>query len=86
MRIKLVLDRYEGDFGVCLGENKTKHEIKKDVLLGVNEQDIFTIEFDGENYHSPEVLHEETAKKKEEISSRMKKLFQMSRHRRPPRL
>ena len=86
MRIKLVLDRYEGNLGVCLGDDKSKHEINKEILLGVKEQDIFTIEFDGESYSSPTVSHEETAKKKEDISNRMKKLFQMSRHRRPPKL
>ena len=86
MKIKLVLDRYEGDFGICISEDKTKYEISRDDLIGVKETDIFTIEFDGENYHSPVVLEEETARVKESLSKRMNKLFQMGRHRRPPRL
>lgn len=86
MKLKLVLDRYEGNFGICLGDDKSKHEISKDILLNVKEADIFTIEFDGETYHSPIVLHEETAQTKEDLSKRMQKLFQMGRHRRPPRL
>lgn len=85
MTIKLVLDRFEGDIGVCLDDDGKKILIPRETLVGVCESDIFTIEFDGESYFSPVVLREETEQKKTEISKRMKKLFSMN-HRRPPKL
>lgn len=85
MTLKLVLDRFEGDFGVCLGDGDEKLLISKDVLQNVKESDIFTIEYDGERYFSPTVLTEETERKKTDISRRMRKLFK-SYHGRPPKI
>ena len=56
MILKLVLDRYEEDLGVALDFEDQKHYIKKEVLDKVKVNDIFTIEYDGENYSSPTVL------------------------------
>ena len=86
MMLKLVLDRYEENIGICLDENDKKYEISKEILSPLEENDIFTIEFDGENYHSPKKLERETAEKKESISKRMNRLFKMSRDRRPPKI
>ena len=86
MILKLVLDRYEENLGVALDDDNKRHYISKDVLGEVKVNDIFTIEYDGESYSSPKILAEETEKKKQELSARMKKLFNMSRHRRPPNI
>ena len=86
MTLKLVLDRFEEDIAVCIDSNGERHLINKSILQGVAINDIFNIELDGESYHSPSILFEETAKKKEEISQRMRKIFNVTRHRRPPRL
>ena len=86
MTLKLVLDRYEENIGVCLDFDDKKHLIPKEILGDMKVNDIFNIEFDGENFSNPVILLEETEKKKEEISQRMRKLFNMNRHRRPPRL
>ena len=86
MTLKLVLDRYEENLGVCLDDDNKRYYISKEILGDMKVNDIFNIEFDGENFYSPILLAEETEKKKEEISQRMKKLFNMSRHRRPPKL
>lgn len=86
MILKLVLDRYEENIGVCLDENDKKYEIAKEILCDIEENDIFTIEFDGEKYHSPIKLERETAEKKESVSKRMNRLFKMSRDRRPPKI
>ena len=84
--LKLVLDRYEENVGVCLDENDKKYEIAKDILNSIEENDIFEIEFDGERYYSPIKLVRETEEKKESISKRMNRLFKMSRDRRPPKI
>ena len=86
MTLKLVLDRYEENLGVCLDNDNNRYYISKEILGDMKVNDIFNIEFDGENFSSPVLLVEETEKKKEEISQRMKKLFNMTRHRRPPKL
>jgi len=86
MTLKLVLDRYEENIGVCLSDDGGRYFISKEILGEIKENDIFNIEYDGESFSSPILLAEETAKKKEEISQRMKRLFNMSKHRRPPKL
>lgn len=86
MTLKLVLDRYEETIGVCLDDDNKRYYISKEILGDMKVNDIFNIEFDGENFYSPVLLVEETEKKKKEISQRMKKLFNMTRHRRPPKL
>ena len=86
MTLKLVLDRYEEAIGVCLDDDNKRYYISKEILGDMKVNDIFNIEFDGENFYSPVLLVEETEKKKKEISQRMKKLFNMTRHRRPPKI
>ena len=86
MILKLVLDRYEENLGICIGPQGEKYIISKDILQGINVNDIFNIEYDGEKFGAPSLLADETAHKKQEISQRMRKLYNMSRHRRPPKL
>ena len=86
MTLKLVLDRYEEAIGVCLDDDNKRYYISKEIIGDMKVNDIFNIEFDGENFYSPVLLVEETEKKKKEISQRMKKLFNMTRHRRPPKI
>ena len=86
MTLKLVLDRYEENIAVCLDFDDKIYLIPKEILGDMKINDIFNIEFDGENFWAPVFLAEETAEKKESISTRMRKIFNMNRHRRPPRL
>ena len=86
MTLKLVLDRFEENIAVCIDDDGERYLIPRSVLQDVKVDDIFNVEFENEEYHSPVVLTEETEKKKEEISSRMRKLFNLSRRRRPPKL
>ena len=85
MTLKLVLDRYEENIGVCLDFDDNRYLISKEILGDIKINDIFNIEFDGKTFSSPVLLNEETEKAKKEISQRMRKLFNMQ-HRRPPRL
>ena len=86
MTLKLILDRYEESFGVCLDFEDNRYLIPKEILGELQVNDIFTIEFNGENYQSPIFLAKETAEAKERISQKMKRLYNMTRHRRPPKL
>ena len=86
MTLKLILDRYEENIGVCLDFDDNKYYISKEVLGELKVNDIFNIEFDGESFSNPTFLPEETKEKKEAISQRMRRIFKMTQHRRPPRL
>lgn len=86
MTLKLILDRYEGNIGVCLDFDDKRYLISKEILGNIQVNDIFNIEFDGESFSSPILLKEETEKKKEEVSQRMRRIFNMTRHRRPPKI
>ena len=86
MTLKLILDRYEENIGVCLDFDDNKYYISKEILGELKVNDIFNIEFDGENFSNLIFLPEETNEKKEAISQRMRKIFKMTQHRRPPRL
>lgn len=85
MTLKLVLDRYEENIGVCLDFDDKRYLIPKEILGDIKVNDIFNIEFDGEHFSNPILLNEETAKAKEEISKKMRRIFNM-RHRRPPKI
>ena len=86
MTLKLVLDRYEENIGVCLDFDNKQYLISKETLGNIKVNDIFNIDFDGEKYSNPILLAEEPQKEKEEVSPRMRKIFNMTRHRRPPKL
>ena len=86
MTLKLVLDRYEENLGVCLDNDNKRYYIPREILGNMKVNDIFNIEFDGETFSSPVLLVEETDKKKQEISQKMRKIFKLSQHRRPPKL
>lgn len=86
MTLKLILDRYEENIAVCLDFDDKKYLIPKEVLGELKVNDIFNIEFENGIFSNPKLLAEETIKTKESISQRMKKIYNLSRHRRPPRL
>ena len=75
MTLKLVLDRYEENLCVCLDFDDKRYLIPKEILGDMKVNDIFNIEFDGKSFSNPALLKEETDKKKEDISQRMKKIF-----------
>ena len=86
MTLKLVLDRFEENIAVCIDNNGDRHLINKSILKNIKVNDIFNIEFEENKYHSPSLLAEDTIQKQEEISTRMRKIFNITRHRRPPKL
>ena len=75
----MVLDRFEEDLAVCLDFNDKSHLISREILSGVKVNDIFNIELDGNTYHDPKVLENETEEAKESISKRMNRLFKIAK-------
>lgn len=86
MTLKLILDRFEEDFAVCLDFDDNRYIIERSVLGSITINDVFTVEYDGECFSSPTLLENETQARRETVSKRMNKLFKMSRDRRPPKL
>lgn len=76
MKIKLTLDRFEGNFGVCIDADGNKYDIPRHVLAKLDESDIFIASFDGETFSEIELLQKETEEKKEAMRSRLNKLFE----------
>ena len=79
MKIKLTLDRFEGDFGICLDENGKSYDVPKAVLCGISENDVFLAEFDGDAFSNIELLADETAERKERIRARLNRILARSK-------
>jgi hypothetical protein len=69
--MKVIIDRFEGDFAVCEKSDRTMLNIKKDRLpAGVKEGDTLAIE--GDNL---QVDHSRRTRKKKEIEEWMRNLW-----------
>ena len=79
MRIKLTLDRFEGDFGVCFDTDGKKYDVPKSVLANLDENDIFLAFFDGKTFSDIEILKEETEQKRLKMKQRLNNLFNKSK-------
>lgn len=75
MTLKLILDRYEEDIGVCLDFDDKRYLISKEILGDIEVNDIFTIEYDGAFFSRPIKLTEETERAKAEVREKMNRLF-----------
>lgn len=75
MTLKLILDRFEDDICVCLDFNDKRYLIPRKDLEGIEINDIFTVEYDGEAFSFPVILTEETQRAKDEVHEKMKRLF-----------
>lgn len=64
--MKIILDRFEGDFGIVELEDKSFVEIPKVLISNAKEGDVITINID----------KDETERQKKEIESLMNDLFQ----------
>lgn len=64
--MKVVLDRFEGDYGIVELPDKSFVEIPKVLIINAKEGDIITIDID----------NEESDKQKKEIETLMNELFQ----------
>ena len=76
MKLKLTLDRFEGDFGVCLDQDGKSYDVPRSILCGICENDIFLANFDGDTFSDIEPLPEETAERKAFMRSRLEKLLE----------
>ena len=79
MKLKLTLDRYEGDLGVCFDGDDRQYEIPKGVLGSLEEGDIFMISHSDGVFSDPEFLKQETEEKREKLRLRLNRIFARSK-------
>lgn len=63
--MKLIIDRFEGDYAVCEMENLKCVNLPKEVVFGASEGDVLKIE----------ILKEEKKEREENVKNLMKKVF-----------
>lgn len=80
MKIKMTLDRFEENFGVCFDQNDQQFDIPRNVLSGICEGDIFLISYSGGVFSDPEPLTEETEQQKAELKARLNRIFSRSQN------
>lgn len=80
MKIKMTLDRFEENFGVCFDQNDRQFDIPKDALSGIREGDIFLISCNGVTFSDPEPLTKETEHRKAALQARLDRIFARSQN------
>ena len=80
MKIKMTLDRFEENFGVCFDQNDQQFDIPRNVLSGVCEGDVFLISCSDGVFSNPEPLTEETEQRKAALTARLNRIFSRSQN------
>ena len=79
MALCFVIDRFEGDFGVCLADENDagiyKLDVPKAKLDGLAEGDVFSADVEGAELTNITALPEETARRTEAARSRLRALL-----------
>ena len=71
----LVVDRFEGDFAVCVDDDENVFNLDKTALSGLTEGDCFLAERDGDKLCFVRALPDETARRKAEAAAMLAALF-----------
>lgn len=71
----LVVDRFEGDFAVCVDDDENVFDLDKTALSGLNEGDCFLAARDGDKLCFVKALPDETARRKAEAAAMLAALF-----------
>lgn len=64
-KMRIIIDRFEGEFALCEIENGKILNVPSELFLNAHEGDVFDISFN----------ETETEKRKENVSKRLKNLF-----------
>ncbi len=77
---KFTLDRFEGEFAVCISESGDVLELPSEKFVGMPDGVLVLCTFDGEGLLiSAELLANETERIKKENSERLRRLFDRSK-------
>ena len=84
MALIFTIDRFEGDFAVCLADGNDngiyKLDVPKKLLEGLSEGDVFSAEVDGGELKEVNPCPEETAKRRAAAKSRLRALLEKQKN------
>ncbi len=79
-----VIDRFEGDFGVCLADENDagiyKLDVPKAKLDGLSEGDVFSADVEGAELTNITALPEETSRRRAASRSRLRALLEKQKN------
>ena len=75
MRKVFSLDRFEGDFAVCISDDDDKIDVPRALLEGFKQNDIFSAELDGDSLSDIVAMPEERDRRIEKNKARLEALF-----------
>ena len=75
MRKIFSLDRFEGEFAVCISDDDEKIDVPRALLDGFKQNDIFSAELDGESISDIVAMPEERDRRIEKNKARLQALF-----------
>ena len=75
MRKIFSLDRFEGEFAVCISDDDEKIDVPRALLDGFKQNDIFSAELDGESISDIVAMPEERDRRIAKNKERLKALF-----------
>ena len=75
MRKLFSLDRFEGDFAVCISDDDEKFDLPREAVGDMKQHDVFSAEIDGENLKDIIVEPDERDRRLARSRERLNRLF-----------
>lgn len=69
------LDRFEGEYAVCISDDDEKFDVPRAELVGMDQHDVFSAEIDGERLINVVPMPEERDRRKSSNKERLARLF-----------
>ena len=80
MKTVFSVDRIEKNIAVCISDDDIKVDVNLEMLCGMNVNDVFSAEYDGEHISNIVPLPEERDRRLRANSERLKKLIERSKN------
>ena len=84
MALYFVIDRFEGDFGVCIADDNDagiyQIDVPKDQLVGLSESDVIAADVKDGALENIVACPEETKRRREAARSRLRALFEKQKN------
>ena len=80
MRKIFSLDRFEGEYAVCISDDDEKFDLPKSLVGDLRQHDIFSAEIDGESLKNIVPMPEERDRRIAENKARLKRLIRRGKN------
>ncbi len=75
MRKIFSLDRFEGEYAVCISDDDEKFDVRRELFEGFSQHDVFSAEIEGESLVDIIPMPEERDRRIAENKARLARLF-----------